>query len=80
MASSSSEVDPEATSQPSKPPNSAFRPRASRSVVPSATRASTSVASPPREWWMSEGEWWIERDKIEGDDDDLGLVMNDDGG
>ncbi|KAI9198005.1 hypothetical protein LWI28_008440 [Acer negundo] len=27
-------------------------------------------------WWMSDGEWWIERD----DDDDLGLVMNDDGG
>ncbi|KAI9169395.1 hypothetical protein LWI28_011763 [Acer negundo] len=31
-------------------------------------------------WWMSDGEWWIERDEIEGDDDDLGLVMNGDGG
>ena len=29
---------------------------------------------------MCEGEWWIERDEIEGDDDDLGLVMNDDSG
>ncbi|KAK4845495.1 hypothetical protein QYF36_005778 [Acer negundo] len=26
-------------------------------------------------WWMSEDKWWIERD-----DNDLGLVMNDDGG
>ncbi|KAI9157215.1 hypothetical protein LWI28_018649 [Acer negundo] len=31
-------------------------------------------------WWISDGEWWIERDEIGGDDDDLGLVMNDDGG
>ncbi|KAK4841441.1 hypothetical protein QYF36_004554 [Acer negundo] len=68
MTSSFSEVNSKATSQPSKPPNSASRTHVSRSAVPSEARASTSIASPPREWWMSEGEWWIKRDEIEGDD------------
>ncbi|KAK4856645.1 hypothetical protein QYF36_019626 [Acer negundo] len=59
--SSSSEVNSEATSPPSKPPNSASRTRVSRSAVPSAARASTSVASPPRfKAFVGDGVevWW----------------------